>query len=922
MWKHSLLMAVCALLCVGTAQAQELFDLTKPGDPIVGYPETTGAPTDWPANEAPPLAIDDQVSGFKYLHFKATFDDDNASGFRVTPSGPKTLITALNFASANDAVERDPIAFRLSGSNDSIDGPYTLIAEGTIDELNQADAYPRNTWITEPVAIDNGLVFTHYELLFTELRDYGAANSMQIGEVELLSDGSLPGKAGAPQPEDGAEDVIRSADLSWMASAAAAEHDVYLGTDYDDVNDATVDSAAYVGRQTETRYDPGTLPYGETYYWRIDEVNSPPDKTIFKGETWSFSVEPVSVAVPIGDVTATASSMDPAQDVNNIVNGSGLNENDEHSNLLDFMWVSTDTDMTPWILFEFAQLQKLDKARVWNHNTQTEAILGFGIKEAQVEASIDGETWTDLGTVELAQAPGLDTYAGIDVPLDETVAKYIKVTALSNWSLLGLPQKGLSEVRFYALPMQARLETPADGATGVDPLVDMSWRAGREAAQHTVLVGSAPDALTERGVVDDPAFTASVDLDSTVYWQVNEVNEAMDPAIWEGTIWSMDISEYVTVDDMESYKSEEGSYVWETWVDGFGDDNNGALLGYGGDDMETDIAHDGTQSLPFYYGQGGAGTSEAFRDINRDWGEHGIVSLSLMFYGATSNVPGPMYLKVNDEKIATYPVASDLTLPQWQAWTLDLPASALSNVTTLGIGFEGGSGLVLIDAIRLYAKASEQVTPVMPDDTGLMAFYPFEGNADDSSGNGNNGTLEGGPQYVTGQIGQALDFDGIDDFVSTGKVASQLDIDGNKPRTVNVWVYTRGYADGGIYDVGDRVDGEDFCLRTLGDVVDQWRIQYWGGDTDFTFDTLERWVNFTHVHDGTHTKIYADGRMIVDWEKTITTTDTNPFQIGLYGWPGNYFYGIIDELRLYNRALTQEEALGLAGRTDPIFKEF
>jgi hypothetical protein len=413
-----------------------------------------------------------------------------------------------------------------------------------------------------------------------------------------------------------------------------------------------------------------------------------------------------------------------------------------------------------------------------------------------------------------------------------------------------------------------------------------------------------------------------VDLESTVYWQVNEINDAMDPAVWEGQIWSMQTSEYITVDDMESYQSEEGSYVWETWIDGFGDDNNGALLGHNGDDMETGVSFDGRQSLPFYYGQGGAGTSEATRDIERDWGEHGIVSLSLMFYGAASNIAGQMYVKVNDAKIATYPLASDLTVPAWQAWTIDLPASALGNVKNLAIGIDGGTGLVLIDAIRLYNKASEQVSPVVPDDTGLVAYYPFDGNANDASGNGNNGTLEGGPQFVTGQIGQALDFDGVDDFVSTGKVASQLGIDGNKPRTVSVWVYTRGYANGGIYDVGTRVTGENFGLRTLGDVVDQWRVQYWGGDADFTFNTLERWVNLVHVHDGTRTYIYGNGRTLVDWEKTINTTDTNPFQIGRYGWPDAYFYGVIDEVRVYDRALSQAEALGLAGRTEPIFKEF
>ncbi|MCP4305719.1 MAG: hypothetical protein GY788_12740, partial [bacterium] len=302
-----------------------------------------------------------------------------------------------------------------------------------------------------------------------------------------------------------------------------------------------------------------------------------------------------------------------------------------------------------------------------------------------------------------------------------------------------------------------------------------------------------PNALTLVATVDEPVYTAAVDMDSTVYIQVNEINDTMDPASWEGHLWEMTTAEYITVDDMESYKSEDGSFVWETWVDGFGDDDNGALLGHNGDDMESDLAYDGKQSLPYYYGQGGATSSEAFRDIERDWGQHGIVSLSLMFYGSPSNVAGPMYIKINDAKIATYPATSDLTIPQWQAWTIDLPASALGNVKSLAIGFESGTGLVLIDAIRLYAKASETIDPVVPDDTGLVAFYPFEGNASDASGNGNDGTEEGGPQYVTGHVGQALDFDGIDDFVSTGKVASQLGIDGNKPRTVSVWAYTRGY---------------------------------------------------------------------------------------------------------------------------------
>ena len=136
-----------------------------------------------------------------------------------------------------------------------------------------------------------------------------------------------------------------------------------------------------------------------------------------------------------------------------------------------------------------------------------------------------------------------------------------------------------------------------------------------DSAQHEVLVGTDPDALAPVATVDDPAYTASVDLDSTVYWQINEINDAMDPAVWEGNIWTLDTAGTITVDDMETYASREGSYVWETWTDGFEDDTNGALLGHQGDDMETDVFYDGSQSLPYYYGQGGAGSSEAARDI-------------------------------------------------------------------------------------------------------------------------------------------------------------------------------------------------------------------------------------------------------------------------------------------------------------------
>ena len=65
---------------------------------------------------------------------------------------------------------------------------------------------------------------------------------------------------------------------------------MYLGTSFADVNTATIPVSS---GQTGTSYQPATpLEYGKTYYWRVDEVNAAPSTAVFKGDVWSFTVEP------------------------------------------------------------------------------------------------------------------------------------------------------------------------------------------------------------------------------------------------------------------------------------------------------------------------------------------------------------------------------------------------------------------------------------------------------------------------------------------------------------------------------------------------------------------------------------------------------------------------------------------------------
>jgi hypothetical protein len=153
-------------------------DVTDPADFIRGVPND-GA---WPAGESPRLALDDSVTT-KFLHFKGV---TQATGFQVTPSAGATVVTGLTLTTANDAPERDPVAFELSGSTVSIDGPYVLIARGAIADFAGAVSWPRLTKNTTPITFANEVAYAHYELLFTRIRDAARANSMQIAEVELL----------------------------------------------------------------------------------------------------------------------------------------------------------------------------------------------------------------------------------------------------------------------------------------------------------------------------------------------------------------------------------------------------------------------------------------------------------------------------------------------------------------------------------------------------------------------------------------------------------------------------------------------------------------------------------------------------------------------------------------------------------------
>jgi len=436
--------------------------------------------------------------------------------------------------------------------------------------------------------------------------------------------------------------------LGWTSGVHADKHDLYFGTSFNDVNDATREEAVFRGTQSQNTYALSRLEFGQTYYWRIDEVNDLEVGSPWKGDVWSFTVEPYSYVLDTASIVVTASSSaagntGPA----NTIDGSGLNDADRHSTNANDMWLSNVAGPQPtWIEYAFDRVYKLDAMWVWNQNQVVESSIGFGAKDVTVDYSTDGVNWLALGNVEFAQAPGLDNYAhNTTVDLGGVAARYVRLTMNSNWGGI-VSQYGLSEVRFLYIPTYAREPQPTDTATNVSMDTELGWRAGRQAAVHEVYLSRDEKAVAEGTALLDAVGESRYDLAAldlllgeTYYWKVNEVNEAAVPSVWEGPIWIFSTQGYLVVDDFESYTDDDaaGKAIWQTWIDGYDVPDNGSQVGsltppY----AEQTIVHGGRQSMPLFYNNtAGVTKSEAARtfDEPQDWTAHGANTLTLYVRG-------------------------------------------------------------------------------------------------------------------------------------------------------------------------------------------------------------------------------------------------------------------------------------------------
>ncbi len=214
-----------------------------------------------------------------------------------------------------------------------------------------------------------------------------------------------------------------------------------------------------------------------------------------------------------------------------------------------------------------------------------------------------------------------------------------------------------------------------------------------------------------------------------------------------------------------------------------------------------------------------------------------------------------------------------------------------------------------LSAYSSIATATTPDAPIIP--AGLVGAWAFnEGagtTAADSSGTGNQGTLVGGATWsAQGRYGGALSFNGSTGLV---RVADSASLNLTTAMTLSAWIRPTANQSGWRTILQKQTDAyflnasnDTGALRPSGGGT-------FGDSTSFVTGTtaspLNTWTHVAMTYDGTTQRLYVNGTQVATRATTGTIQVTsNPLWIGGNQPYGEYFTGLIDEVRVYNRALT------------------
>lgn len=189
---------------------------------------------------------------------------------------------------------------------------------------------------------------------------------------------------------------------------------------------------------------------------------------------------------------------------------------------------------------------------------------------------------------------------------------------------------------------------------------------------------------------------------------------------------------------------------------------------------------------------------------------------------------------------------------------------------------------------------------------GLVAYYTMDNlNLIDNSGNNNNG-INYGATLATGISGNALSFNGTSNYIDCGNITS---LNSLSEITVSCWVYSTNFAQDAMLVMKNMVNTVWEMYLEVPANVWKWRGGGTGNNMTYSLPSNNNWHHLLVTQSGINAIMYMNGNAVKANTADALGTSSNPVNIGRFADSGGsyYFNGLIDEVRIYNRALSAAE---------------
>ncbi|MGB2863785.1 MAG: hypothetical protein WBC05_10710 [Sedimentisphaerales bacterium] len=469
-----------------------------------------------------------------------------------------------------------------------------------------------------------------------------------------------------PNPVDGALFVDPNfadpnATLSWTPGSGSVMHRMYFGDNFQDVQAGTGGTAK--GPVPNSNYSPGTLELEKTYYWRVDEFDGRETHT---GDVWSFTTTLNGLGTVVIDMWEgiSGSTLDLLRDSPSYPDNPTWSDELTEFSTADSIGDNYGARIYGWLYVPLTGnytfwFSSADEGELW---------LSTDDDPANVQLLASEPVWGSYDTFSRKSDP---------VPLIGGERYYIMAIwkegpdwdhCQAAWRGSGISEQQIIQGSYLSpyKPVNAFSPVPAKDATDVKRTPVLSWKSGKRALLHHIYFGTDLEAVRiantgspeYKGTKEpgsesyDPGI---LELETTYYWRIDEVNNLDTDSPWVGEVWSFTTGDFLIVDDFEDYNTGDNQ-IWFAWHDGLGAGTPGTdpyFPGNGtgasiGDDTtgsytEENIIHGGGQSMPCWYNnnkQGYANYSEAEMTLSlgNDWTREGVEELSLWFRGYSATV--------------------------------------------------------------------------------------------------------------------------------------------------------------------------------------------------------------------------------------------------------------------------------------------